>query len=287
MYMARRAKGKRPVDGSDSGARIEEQVPAAPAAIPPTAESYAAARAAQAAQMLGFQWGQETLPDPERVREELGLPAAEPPAPETTPVPQARVFSAVAFTPEPVAEVPERRRRRMPLVLFGFAGALVIVLAGAALLSLDGRHAIGAVDPSSQSTPLVTPTDSPTAKPTPPPTPAPTRRPTPRPTKRPTPKPTPVPTPRPIFATWGSITTANPPVFTVKTLAGAVCTVTRISPSNRTTTSAPFTAGSTGAAVLSTWTAVHWYSGSTYKVTATCTLSGKPASSPQTTVKIA
>jgi hypothetical protein len=285
--MARRAKDKRPVDGTDSGARIEEQVPATPPAIPPTAESYAAAREAQAAQMLGYQWGQETLPDPDRVREELGLPAPEPPAAEVASTPQSRVFSTVAFTLEPVAEVEARPRRRMPLVLFGLAGALVIVLAGAGLLALDGRLGVGAVDPSNQATPLVTPTDPPTAQPTPPPTPAPTRRPTPRPTKRPTPKPTPVPTPRPIFATWGSITTAKPPVFTVKTLAGAVCTVTRTSPKGTKTPSSTFTAGGTGVAVLSNWLTGRWNSGSTYAVTATCALNGKSASTPQSTVKIA
>ena len=285
--MARRAKGKRPVDGGDSGARIEEQVPAAPPVVPPTAESYAAARAAQAAQMLGFQWGLETLPDPERVREELGLPASEPPAPEIAPVPPARLFSTAAFAPEPVAEVPERRRRRMPLVLFGLAGALVIVLAGTALLSLEGHQGIGAVDPSSQSTPLVTPTDSPTVRPTPPPTPAPTRRPTPRPTKRPTPKPTPVPTPRPIFATWGSITTTNPPVFTVKTLPGAVCTIVRTNTATkRSRTSGSFTANSVGTASL-TWTGTTWTSGVTYTLTATCTLNGKSASSAAGSAKIA
>ena len=291
--MPRRVKGKRPAEYAESGARIEEQAPAAPPAIPPTAESYAAARAAQAAQMLGLQWGPEAAPDPERVREELGLPTPEPPAPapEVATVPAPRVFASTAFAPEPVAEVQERKRRRIPLVLFGLAGALTIVLAGAALLTLDGRSGIGTTDPTASATPLATIAPTPTDSPTPAPTPAPTKRPTPKPTRKPTPRPTarPTPTPVPVLsAAWVSIVGVNPPVFTVKTLPGASCSIVRTNVANghQSQPSPSFTANSAGTAVLGNWTTVHWYPGTTYAAIATCKLGTKSASTASRSVAI-
>jgi hypothetical protein len=241
--------------------------------------------------MLGLQWGQEAVPDPDRVREELGLPAPEPLALEVVPVPAPRVFASAAFAPEPAPEAQERKRRRMPLVLFGLAGALTIVLAGAALLTLDARSGIGTADPTASATPLVTPTPTPTPtdSPTPAPTPAPTTRPTPKPTRRPTPRPTAQPTPTPVpvlSAAWVSITGVNPPVFTVKTLPAAACKILRTNTYSHTTATSPsFKANGAGTAVLPNWT-ITWHGGQTYTAVATCTLNGKSASTPSKSVAI-
>ncbi|MGD0019809.1 MAG: hypothetical protein ABSD62_11185 [Candidatus Limnocylindrales bacterium] len=311
--MPRRGRKTEPASGTEPTAEIPEaQAPAASpddepiepdaadhlsTAVPPTAEAYAAARASLVSRMLGPRWDGLTASDTERVHDELRIPIAEPPAPEAPPPAPTWLVPAVAVTSSPLPETPPPKRHRRLLVIFGgLLFAIALVLVGSEVLSLaQGQGpdpSASAVDPSGYASSTMASTATPTPKPTPTPTkkptPAPTKKPTPRPTPRPTRRPTPKPTPKPIFATWVSIVTPPvPPTFTVRTLPGAVCTITRVRQGGTTQRVSPqFTANGAGTAVLANWNTYPWTSRSTYRVTATCILSGKSASTPEKTVTI-
>jgi hypothetical protein len=261
-------------------------------AVPPTAEAYAAARASQASTMMGPRWGPLAEADLERLREELRIPKAEPPVVEASPQAPTQLVPAVMETPEPLPEIPPpKRHRRVLVIVGGLVIAVILVLVGTEVLSVAQPQqpgpGIGAVEPSEDASPLIASTAPATAQPTPKATPAPTKKPTPRPTKKPTPRPTKKPTPA-LFAAWVSVATPPvPPTFTVRTLAGAVCQIARIRQGGTTTRQSPqFTANGAGTAVLANWNTYPWNSGSTYLVTATCTLGGHSASTPQKTVTI-
>jgi hypothetical protein len=258
-------------------------------AVSPTAEAYAAARAALAAEMVGPLFGRGVEPEIEPV-------AAQPVAPEpalqtpAVPVSQVTVTSPAAWPPRPDRRTQEPKRRRGLVIVAGalITGALVLAMETLPpmLRPPSDPAAVAAADPSGSATDpdasaseamLLddTPSPSPTASPTPTPTPKPTAKPTvrkPAATRRPTARPTAKPVV--LSAKWATDPPV-PPQFRVKTLAGAVCHVTRVSVSSGTSrTSSNFTANSTGLAVL-TWALTP---GRTYDVTATCTLNGKSAS---------
>jgi hypothetical protein len=272
---------------------VEPVIEAPSTGLPATAEAYAAARAAMATRMLGYELDAELEADIEQLQAELGIQAAKQPVVEVAPQAQAWLVPTEAVTPiVPPKEARPRRRRSALLVLGGLALVAVVALVGAGVLSAALSHQPGPGIDATASTPAIAAaTASPTPKPTPTPTPKPTPKPTPRPTAKPKPKPAPTkrPTPKPpaLFAAWVSITPGQPPVFTVRTLAGAACKVTRVRQGGTTQrTSSTFTANAAGTAVLSNWTAYAWNHATTYQVTATCTVGTSSASTPQSTVTI-
>jgi hypothetical protein len=256
-------------------------------AIPATAEAYAAARAALAAEMVGPLYGQQIDPEPDPVVE---LPPE--PAPDFAPLPVP--IAHVTPTPLDTVVLPakEERKHRRALVL---AAALFLISAVALSTELapmvlrSKSDPVAAVDPSSSqgptgnsslagstlvTTPSATPTPTPTAKPTP----KPTRKPTPRPVKKATPKPTPF-----ITAVWSP----NPPKipnFIIKTKPGAVCTITRTR-IGVTPTSAPRVSPQLNAPDgVATWN-YGQATARTYTYKGTCTLSGHTASTSTVTIK--
>jgi hypothetical protein len=251
----------------------------------PSAEAYAQARAALAAKLIGSRYGEGADEYIEHVRlavhamsDELEADKAivvSPPPPTTVVVPVPVVSIA-----EPAREKP-RRHRRTAVILWG-----TLAFVGIFALGSVGLHELGPSGPDPTATPSPTPlpfvavgthaTPSPTPSPTP--TPVPTKAPTKKPVVK---KATPKPTPRPLFATWVSLsasTTAQD--FQIQTLAGASCRVTRSGGGSGTSTSGAFTANSAGLAHLASWTGIMWRVGRTYTFSATCTLSGRSATTP-------
>ena len=264
-----------------AGAAAEEAP--LPTPVIATPESYAAARASQAARMLGPRW-QDPIADPERVREELHIPPVEAVVIEAPRPPAVvRMAPLTAFALEPTPVVPAEKRHRRGLV--AVAGLTVAAILAVALLMTSSLPNSG---------PTITSTPSESFEPsavavvaTATPTPTPTRKPTPRPTPRPTPKPTPKPAPK-LSAAWLSIVvTPLPPTFKVSTLSGAVCVITKVRVGGTTSHQSPsFTAGASGVATLSGWNATNWGHTYSYNVTATCTLKSKSASTPAKVVAI-
>jgi hypothetical protein len=262
-----------------------------PTPVIATPESYAAARASQAARMLGPRW-QDPIADPERVREELHIPPVEAVVIEAPRPPAGlRLAPLTAFAPEPMPVVPAEKRHRRGLV--AVAGLTVAAILAAAVLLTSPLPQSGpastptrseSVEPSAVAVvATATPSPTPTRKPTPRPTPKPTPRPTPKPTAKPTPKPSPK-----LSAAWLSIVaTPVPPTFKISTLSGAVCVITRVRVGGTTPHASPsFTADGSGVATLSGWNAFPWSKATSYNVTATCTLNSKSASTPTKVVAI-
>lgn len=278
--------------------------------VPPTAEAYAAARAARVREMLG------------------GDPAGA--FDYHVPVQVIPVATPVETAPLAAVEVEPAPKRKRGLGYFdaarsrGWGLTTIIWLAVLGTLVGGGVLVFTRVMPSLQGLgsdptqiyasnyPIVTghPTPTPTASPTPAPTAvptatapaqpvttpaptkkpttAPTRTPTAKPTNTPTPKPTgptptptatppPTPTPAPVTAAWISVTKGPPPTFSIQTVPNAVCTLTRTRQGGGSRSQAMPPADSSGVATY-TWGGT-WSNGSTYTITGTCTLNGQ--TSPQ------
>ena len=196
----------------------------------PSAEAYAAARAAQAARLIGARYGTEaddyldhvrlavhTMNDDVAAAESVAQVAPAAPPPITVTAPTA---VAVAVAAPKAKERPRRHRRGIVILVGGFLAAVTLGMSSIGLSAMTpssdatatpsgsgaviaggsaSPSALPSETPSATPTPEATPTSDPSAMPSDTATPSasstatPTRAPTPRPTPKPTVKPTPKP----------------------------------------------------------------------------------------------
>jgi len=276
-------------------------------ALGPSAEAYAAARAAQAAKLIGARYGGEADEYLDHVRLAVHalndnvastekavavVPKAAPPATVVVPV------SAPAVKAK-VDERPPRHRRGVVVMIGGFLAAIVLGLAGMGLSTMSAGPT-EETSPSPSGVPVIagvsaTPTASASLAASPSPTPTATPSPTPTPTPAPTRKPTPKPTPKPTHGlkpTWSvawstnSSTGAAEPEFHVYTLPGAQCRMHRSLTSGAFHRTSSWSPANAQGQLWIRWTSYTWYRGTTYLIWAECTLGSDTASSVKVSITV-